>query len=159
MAGLWSQPEVPHKGWHCVDVVDLRPAEGGDYETGTCQMCLNEELRFVHVMRHDEYPDPVDAGCVCAEKMSEDYDAHAREQRLKNRAARKSKWLARKWRRSAKGNHFLNIEGCNVTVFPDKFHPGKWKWKIDADFGRERFDTPAAAKLDLFDALANYLDW
>ena len=20
----WNQPGVPHKGWHCVDVVDLR---------------------------------------------------------------------------------------------------------------------------------------
>jgi hypothetical protein len=20
----WDQPGVPHKGWHCVDVVDLR---------------------------------------------------------------------------------------------------------------------------------------
>lgn len=25
----WDQPGLPHKGWHCVDVVDLR-ADGKD---------------------------------------------------------------------------------------------------------------------------------
>lgn len=40
----WDQPGVPHKGWHCVDVVDLRAdgesADETDY--ATCQMCGNE---------------------------------------------------------------------------------------------------------------------
>ena len=35
----WGQPGVPHKGWHSVDVVDLRaegePADETDY--ATCQ--------------------------------------------------------------------------------------------------------------------------
>ena len=39
----WDQPGVPHKGWHCVDVVDLRAdgesADETDY--ATCQMCGN----------------------------------------------------------------------------------------------------------------------
>jgi hypothetical protein len=159
MSGLWSQPGVPHKGWRCVDVDDLRPPEGDDYEHATCQMCLNEKLRFVHTMEHDEYPVKLEVGCVCAEKMAEEYDGKAREQHLRNRAARKSKWLTRKWRISGKGNHFLNIDGYNVGVFPDKFHLAKWKWRIDDDFGRERFDTPHAAKLALFDVLADRLEW
>ena len=159
MNALWSQPDVPHKGWRCVGVADLRPPEGGEYEHATCQMCLNEKLRFVHTMEHNEYQQQVEAGCICAEKMCEAYDGHAREQRLQNRAARKSKWLTRKWRVSRSGNHYLNIDGCNVGVLPDNFHPGKWKWRIDADFSRDRFDTPAAAKLALFDTLANSLGW
>jgi len=43
----WGQPGVPHKGWHCLDVVDLRadggPADETDY--ATCQMCGNEKIR------------------------------------------------------------------------------------------------------------------
>jgi len=62
MTGLWSHPGVPHKGWRCVGVADLRPPEGGEYEPETCQMCLNEKLRFVHTREHDDYPDQVDAG-------------------------------------------------------------------------------------------------
>lgn len=48
----WDQPGVPHKGWHCVDVVDLR-ADGGpadEIDYATCQMCGNEKIRYVHVM-------------------------------------------------------------------------------------------------------------
>ena len=159
MTALWSQPDVPHKGWRCVGVADLRPPDGGVYEHATCQMCLNEKLRFVHTMKHDDYPEQVDAGCVCAEKMCETYDGQAREQRLKNRAARKNKWLTRKWRVSRNGNRYLKIDGRNVGVFPDKFHPDKWKWHIDDDFSRDRFDTAEAAKSALFDALADFLAW
>ncbi len=52
----WDQPGVPHKGWRCVDVVDLRangePADDTDY--ATCQMCGNEKIRYVHIMDHPD---------------------------------------------------------------------------------------------------------
>lgn len=52
----WDQPGVPHKGWHCVDVVDLRAdgesADETDY--ATCQMCGNEKIRYVHIMEHPD---------------------------------------------------------------------------------------------------------
>lgn len=47
----WDQRGVPHKGWHCVDVVDLR-ADGesaDDTDYATCQMCGNEKIRYVHI--------------------------------------------------------------------------------------------------------------
>ena len=70
----WDQPGVPHKGWHCVDVVDLRAdgesADETDY--ATCQMCGNEKIRYVHIMEHPELDENFDVGCVCAEKMSGD---------------------------------------------------------------------------------------
>ena len=57
--GRWDQPGVPHKGWQCVDVVDLRadggPADETDY--ATCQMCGNEKIRYVHVMAHPDLPE------------------------------------------------------------------------------------------------------
>lgn len=47
----WDQPGVPHKGWHCVDVVDLRAdgesADETDY--ATCQMCGNEKTRYLYI--------------------------------------------------------------------------------------------------------------
>ena len=57
----WDQPGVPHKGWHCVDVVDLRAdgesADETDY--ATCQMCGNEKIRYVHIMEHQLFkPQP-----------------------------------------------------------------------------------------------------
>lgn len=110
----WDQPGVPHKGWHCVDVVDLRadggPADETDY--ATCQMCGNEKIRYVHIMEHPDLDENFEVGCVCAEKMSDDYEGpKRRETKLRNRAVRRTRWLQRKWRVSAKGNSFLNLEG------------------------------------------------
>ena len=72
----WDQPGVPHKGWHCVDVVDLRAdgesADETDY--ATCQMCCNEKIRYVHIMEHPDLDENFEVGCVCAEKMSDDYE-------------------------------------------------------------------------------------
>ena len=72
----WDQPGVPHKGWHCVDVVDLRAdgesADETDY--ATCQMCGNEKIRYIHIMEHPDLDESFDVGCVCAEKMSGDYE-------------------------------------------------------------------------------------
>jgi hypothetical protein len=159
MSGLWNQPGLPHKGWRCVGVEDLRDDEDGDYEPATCQMCGNESLRFVHSMEHDDYEGQVDAGCVCAEKMCEGYDGKAKEQGLINRAKRKANWLKRKWRRSQKGNPFLTIEGRKVGIHPDRFKPGKWGWWIEGDFSRKRYDNDDLAKLALFEELADRLGW
>lgn len=97
----WDQPGVPHKGWHCVDVVDLRadgePADETDY--ATCQMCGNEKIRYVHIMEHPDLDENFEVGCVCAEKMSGDYEGpKRREAKLRNRAVRRTRWLQRKWR-------------------------------------------------------------
>ena len=110
----WDTAGVPHKGWTCVDVVDLRadgePADETDY--ATCQMCGNEKIRYVHIMKHLDLGEHFEVGFVCAEKMSDDYEGpRQREARLRNRAARRTRWLQRKWRVSAKGNSFLNLEG------------------------------------------------
>jgi hypothetical protein len=49
--GKWSQVGVPHKGWRCIDVEDL----GSPNQV--CQMCESREIRFVHRMEHDDYPE------------------------------------------------------------------------------------------------------
>ncbi len=88
--------------------------------------------------------------CVCAEKMTDDYvGPKRREARLRNRAVRRTRWLQRTWRRSAKGNSFLNLEGYNLVVYPTK--TGRWGYKIGDRFGPRTYPTVAEAKLALFD--------
>lgn len=148
---LWDQKGIPHKGWYCIDVLDMEiPME-------KCQMCGHEDLRYVHVMAHEDYHEKLRVGCVCAEKMSDDYiGPKDREKKLRNRAARKTKWLTRKWRVSSKGNEFLNIEGYNLTVFPTKY--GKWSYKIDDIFSKEYYKTQETAKIALFNEINELLD-
>ncbi len=78
-----------------MDVVDLRAdgesADETDY--ATCQMCGNEKIRYVHIMEHPDLDENFDVGCVCAEKMSGDYEDEGpkrREAKLRNRAARRT---------------------------------------------------------------------
>jgi len=138
----WDIPDIPHKGWRCMDVYDVgQPDE-------TCQMCGNERVRFIHLMRHPVYPNELSVGCVCAEKMSEDYiGPKKREKVLRNRARRRDNWLNRTWRVSNKGYEFLNVEGHNVVVFP------RWRYRIDGKLSAKRFVTKDQAKLGAFDEL------
>lgn len=157
MAGnLWNQNGVPHKGWECIKTYDLGDdcSPGEDIPYMSCQMCGNERVRYVHTMRHPEYHEDLDVGCVCAAKMSDDYaDGYReRERPLRNKAAAKSRWLKRAWKTSRKGNPMLKINGQFLTVFPSTFKPGWWGYGIGGDFSKKAYPSQDAAKLALFEA-------
>ncbi len=54
-----------------------------------------------------------------------------------------------KWRVSAKGNSFLNLESYNFVVYPTK--TGRWVYKIGDRFGPRKYPTNNEAKLALLD--------
>lgn len=154
MTSVWNQLGLPHKGWRCVEVIDLRDDENSPEETdyATCEMCGNERIRFVHILEHDDFEAQLKVGCVCAENLTEDYiNPRSHENKLKNKANRKAKWLTRKWRVSSQGNKFLNIDGHNLCVFLDKFRSGHWKYKIDKKFSKNSYTSITEAKLALFE--------
>jgi hypothetical protein len=105
--GKWSQPGVPHRGWSCVHFEDLgEPSQ-------VCEMCESAEVRFVHYLEHPQFAGTLAVGCVCAEHMEDDYLApRTREKSLRHKARRRKSWAGREWRVSAKGNSYLNTEGC-----------------------------------------------
>ena len=138
MSDRWNQPGIPHKGWKCREVVDVRgddePSEEAAYEV--CQMCGQERIRFVHVMRHDDLQDDLHVGCICAEKMSGDHvGPKYREKNLRNRVARRSKWLTGKWKRSKKGNLWIKAGDYHVVVYANLSHPGKYQGVINEKRG------------------------
>jgi hypothetical protein len=143
--GLWNEPGVPHKGWTCVGTEDLRE-DDPDAALATCQMCKVQEIRYVHHMTHPDYTGGLDVGCVCAEKMEEDYTAaRRREAPLRSRAARRSKWLTRKWKRS-QGRDYIESFGYRTTVLPVS---GGWGGAIvHIATGRKRRSTKVHATAD-----------
>ncbi len=148
----WDRPGIPHKGWKTFDVEDLGQDGGplASLDYATCEMCGKERIRYVHVMEHDEYPDRLRVGCVCAENMSDDYvGPKEREKKLQSRATRRGRWLKNKWRESSKGNDYLNRRGHNIGVFRQASHWGFW---IDGNYSRAVYDSQDNAKLALFDA-------
>lgn len=161
MGNLSDEPGVPHKGWTCIDILDLRPDARPDsreqapesfYET--CEMCGQERIRYLHVMEHAEYRDSLRVGCVCAGKMSGDYEgARQREKTARNRAMRKANWLRRKWRTSAKGNPYLNLNGHNIGVLPSRLRADRWCFFVDRAFSSRNYASEEEAKLALFDRI------
>lgn len=124
----WNKPGIPHKGWQCIDVYDLgENAESSeDIEYERCEMCNNEKIRYVHVMKHSEYKELLRVGCNCAEKMSEDYENPCkRETDLKNKAVRRRNFNRKEWNfNSAKGTYSKKYKGEYITIKEGKF--GGW---------------------------------
>ena len=52
--GDWNIQGIPHKGWECVDVIDLADqfVNEDDIVYERCEMCGNEKIRYVHIMHH-----------------------------------------------------------------------------------------------------------
>lgn len=160
MTNRWKLKNVPHKGWHLIDVIDVRednqPEDETDYES--CMMCGNERIRYVHIVEHKDYEETLRVGCVCAEKMTNDYlNPRKLEQRLRNKAARRVNWKKKEWKFSIKGNRYLKIDGHFITIFRDK-KTNKYKVCIDSTFGKKEFNTLEEAKNAAFKGIEYFKD-
>ena len=164
MANLWKQSGIPHRGWSLLDVIDVREdgqrEDETDYET--CMMCGNEKIRYVHIVEHTEIDEEFRVGCMCAEKMTNDYVNPAkREKDLRNKASRRKNWSRKNWQLSKKGNLYLKIEGHLLVIFTDK-KKGKFKVMIDETTGVKSFDTIDQAKIAAFNGVEYFKesgDW
>jgi hypothetical protein len=143
-----------HKGWECVDFEDL-----GDL-TGTCDMCETQAIRYVHYMQHPNYTGLVGAGCICAEKMSGDYEGpKRREAAAKSAVTRRARWLGRRWMYSRNGNPYIKTDGFHIVIYPQG---PDWKALIEDTvsnkkrFSRRTFKTQDQAKLAAFDAMIRF---
>lgn len=106
----WNKSDVPHKGWNLESVYDIKEdgqsADDTTYEE--CMMCGNERIRYVHVLTHPEVSQDFKVGCVCAEKMTNDYVNPRRiENSLRNKSSRRINWAKRTWKHSKNGNLFF----------------------------------------------------
>ena len=113
--GKWSHAGVPHKGWRCVDVEDL-----GEPST-ICEMCETMEIRYVHIMEHDDWTGTLRCGCVCAGHMEQDLKgAKRREAGMKSRARRRAAFpQSPRWKHSReKGTPYIKVDGIHVMVMP-----------------------------------------
>lgn len=89
--GLYSQQGFRHKGWISLDVEDrMEPYE-------LCEACQKRQVRFVHLLSHADESEQnnfgrLEAGCVCAGFLTEDYEGAAgAERRVRNETARKKR--------------------------------------------------------------------
>jgi hypothetical protein len=153
--GKWSRSGVPHRGWECVGIEDLGEP------VAVCEMCESQEIRYVHHMCHTAYPSLLAVGCVCAGNMEQDLDAaRHRDSLMVSRAAKRRRWLTRRWRVSAKGNDWLQADGYRVVVYPKGSRWGVTVASAGDDFLRHDFrsyPTADRAKLAAFDLVTRLL--
>ena len=130
---LWDKKGVPHKGWKCVDMIDLcEDQEDVDYETRKseiyiqCEMCGQDGIRYIHVMEHPEWNERLNVGLVCASKMEDEYNSNRREADLKNRSLRKVRFMKSEWRQKSNGNLVLQYKGDVITIMPSKYKAGQY---------------------------------
>jgi hypothetical protein len=136
---------MPHKGWLCDDIRDRGP---GEYIQ--CAWCGYEQVRFIHVMRHEAVTRRFEVGCVCAGLMEENPKAaKKRDRKIRNIASRRARWLSRKWKKSRKGTQYLKTDGFTMGVY--NFGEQYTFW-VKGWFSKKRFKTEEEAKLALFDA-------
>jgi hypothetical protein len=155
--GRWIEPGVPHRGWTCATVEDLR-FDDPDCELAICEMCQVREIRYVHRMTHPDYPDELGVGIICAGHLEQDYAAAVERERLvRNASAQRARWLSREWRCSSRGNEYLKTrDGFHVVVFR-KCHG--WSGCVEyletgvKVFARRAYPTSERAKLAAFDAM------
>lgn len=153
--GKWSKADVPHKGWHCVDIEDL-----GELWI-ECGMCESQAIRYVHHMEHPSYPDILEVGCICAGHMEGDVAAaRTRETVMKSRSGKRRRWLSRRWRTSAKGNPWIKTGGFRITVYR---RGAGWAATLSSEDNslvlrsRRDFITTDQAKLAAFDHITKLL--
>lgn len=131
---MWDKKDIPHKGWSCVDMVDLREDEYCmDIETlkseiyEQCQMCNQEGIRYVHIMEHPDYVGRLRVGRICAEKMESDYSApKKRENGLRNRNSRMKNFFKREWKLNQKGNYVLKYKRELITIMLSKYNESEY---------------------------------
>jgi len=144
---LWKRSDIPHSGWTCIDIIDL------GQPSGTCGMCNQQTIRYVHVMDHPQFPRRIGAGRVCAGRMEGDEAAATeREREYKKLQTRRKTFLKRKWKTSAKGNIYTKYKGHLVIILPDMYKDGHWKYKIGETFSMS-YPSLEDAKIGAFDAV------
>jgi hypothetical protein len=143
------------ENWHCVGVTD--------YETDNykCELCGCENVRYIHRMIHDQYPDELKVGCVCAGIMEDDIlAAKERDAEAKRRSKRRLTFFKKDWTVLSDEQWFLKYKRRNIYISQDSFR-GKAYYKIDIDGeqyhwqNNSRIVSFVAAKKMVFDLIDN----
>ena len=159
----WDKPDIPHKGWMFIDIEDV----GEFYEQ--CEMCGQEKIRFVHILKHHEYPFEIRVGCDCASKMLNDYiNPQKREREFKNKLNRFKTFSKIKWSHNGiKNTYSAKYKGEYITIIKSRYgnygivFQNEWYWKFNGETVRD-FDTALKFAFSIFDEnhkVYNDSDW
>ncbi len=116
---------APLYGWKCIDMFDAKGDEEDELSYATCDLCGNTNVRFVHVMKHDQWPEVFEVGCVCAGIMEGNIDAaRDRERSMKNKKSRLKRFMTTHTWMPYKSGYRVDYKGKHAYLFKDFYNPG-----------------------------------
>jgi len=136
----------PYKGWEFVDCEDM------EYDRECCEAC-ERQIRYIHILRHDDYNCDIRVGCECAKKLSLTYDSSEAERVTKQKY---TFIKSPRWKVSVKGNPHIKINDYHITIINRK------GWAFVIQFTRhckpesvwgDKYKTEVDAKKAAFDKI------
>lgn len=89
---------LPKSDWSCREILDALSIDPD--AKSKCDFC-GTQIRWVHILEHDDCDHSVTAGCCCAAKFCFNYDARSAEREYKNRSTRRMRFVElQRWKRS-----------------------------------------------------------
>jgi hypothetical protein len=104
-----------------VEILDAAVAEPSGHSR--CEFC-GQRIRWMHILEHDEYDRTMRAGCCCAEKYCNDYDAAGAEKAMKARAGRRrtfanlERWRPSRYNAENRVRKHRCVDGTKLRVTP-----------------------------------------
>lgn len=153
--GLWSTSGVPHKGWKCIGIDDTGSL------SKNCDMCQSQTIRYVHIMEHPNYSSKLEVGCVCAENMENTkIKPKKRQASFVRRNKNRVNWTSNKnWKKSKKGNLYINSNKCFVIVYN---YNGAWGTSVEdrvttKKYSSKYYSSANDAKLKAYDIITTIM--
>ena len=152
---LANYADVPENLIEAIEDLGEDLESGDDVEYEQCEMCGQEKIRYVHILQHPNFNGELRVGCVCAERMTDDYiNPQKTERELKNRLNRKKNFMRREWQERNQGKYVLRYKGENITIMKSKFGAG-WGVLYGGQsvfrYNNRRIDDFHTARLIAFD--------
>ena len=123
---------APTSGWECIDVIDVKE-DDWDAPYSTCELCGCSNVRYEHVMEHQDYFETITVGCICAGIMEGDIlRAKERERKMKNRAKRKKSFIERPWSKLIRNVYQRTHRGRHIRIVD---HSGSFSVYVDGQVG------------------------
>lgn len=136
-----------------MEVADLLERHSGHAQV-VCELCGTVKTRYVHVVEHDDFGEALGVCRGCSELLTGDaLNPRLVEDRVRAKSVARDRWLEGRWYLSARDNLVTEVDGVNMGVFPVKFQPGKWSYRIGEKFFKGMYPSAEVAKYALFEEL------
>lgn len=144
-APLAKTPGFPDREWEYLGCEDRR------IPNNLCQYCGKQHVRYVHILKHQDWPDTIETGCVCAGQLGLEEEAINGERRAKQHKTRLKRFIETGWSTTKNRNPYKTYRNVRVAICGSGRY---FKIAIDGSMGVKVFRSQQDAMTHAF----NYIE-